>query len=72
MRPALLALLILLQLLTPTAAGWSLLKRAFGLGSKGSAGALACKVVTPQKDVDLAAYAKRWYVHQQVRGTRAD
>lgn len=65
----LLAALVLLQLLTPAAAGWSLLKRAFGWGSWGGSGGAACKAVAPQKDVDLKAYtSKRWYIHQQVRG----
>lgn len=68
---ALLAALVLVQLLTPAAAGWSLLKRAFGWGSWGGngSGSGACKAVAPQKDVDLKAYtSKRWYIHQQVRG----
>jgi hypothetical protein len=69
----LLAAVLLLQLLTPTAAGWSLLKKALGFGNVGAGGSAgaACKPVAPQKDVDLQAYTgngKRWYIHQQVRG----
>lgn len=60
----LLALLVLLQLVTPATAGWSWLNHLFG----GGGGQAACKPLAPQKVVDLQAYAsKRWYIHQQVK-----
>lgn len=71
----LMALLVLLQLVTPAAAGWSLLKRAFGLGTSSKQ---TCKAVQPQAGVDLKTYTgKRWYIHQQVgqsvgKGTGVD
>ena len=62
----LLGLLVLLLQAAPAQAGWSLLKKALGLGwGSGSSG--ACKPVAPQPGVDHQSYtSKRWYIHQQV------